>query len=289
MRTEIIYGMPDVDYRKADGIAQSDLKECEKSPYHYKWKVDHREPHEPTSSMVQGLVTESFLFFKDQWNADGKFVIEPEDFNGRTKEGKAWKEAQKGKIIATKDHIETATRMMQAIKRHAHIADIFSEGNPQTAWFAPFKYGNTELQKKGLVDWIPETEGVPWNMLVDYKTTQCASKKEFSKKMAEYRYDVQSAYYLDGFNEAEQQAKPHFDLFCFVVQETVAPWEAAAYVIDPKHLGVGRLQYHTWLEAIARATESGFWPSYQDEKPEFIELPKWFTKQVANPFLTIWD
>lgn len=126
-------------------------------------------------------------------------------------------------------------------------------------------------------------------IIVDVKTTEDASPEAFARSIANWRYHVQHAYYLDGINTMRSQYKPAgLDLpmpaearaFVFLAVEKSArvvngvALGVAVYVLDNESVQLGRLEYQQDLARIAECTRSGVWPGYGD-KIMSLSLPQW--------------
>jgi exodeoxyribonuclease VIII len=109
------------------------------------------------------------------------------------------------------------------------------------------------------------------DLLVDLKTTEDASPEGFSKSIANYRYDVQAAYYLDGVNQATGR-KPR--QFVFIAVEKKPPYAVGVYTLDAETLMLGRAQYQADLRTYAECVANDNWPGYGD-KIQKISMPGW--------------
>lgn len=268
--TGIFPDMPESDYRKADGMNQTLLKNMRYSCAHFRHEQLNPNTNPPSPSMIIGLCVETLLWQRQRF--DEKFVVEPKDFNPRTTEGKAWKKAQAGKHILDAETLTLCENAAQGLLRKPHIAELLASGRSQVPAFSPFSYGGT-VQCKALIDWIPNG----FNCLCDLKTTRSARKEDFSKDIAEYGYDVQAAFYLDVYKAATgDDART---MFAFIVVENTPPHEAAVYVLDPEDVGRGRAKYINWLARYMDCLEKDHWPGYQQNEPETITLPKWARKE----------
>ena len=112
----------------------------------------------------------------------------------------------------------------------------------------------TGLPCKSKTDiWVAENE-----LIADLKTTSAASYGEFLNSCAEYAYDRQAAFYLDGKPEAKRfvilgvQKQEPFDVFYFEASACRGCIEG------------GRKKYQTLLRDIKR---SGFTPSSWSRRP----------------------
>lgn len=116
------------------------------------------------------------------------------------------------------------------------------------------------------------------NVIVDLKTTEDASPEGFAKSMANYRYDVQAAYYLDGVQAATRK-RPK--AFVFIAVEKKPPYGVGVYVLDSDSLELGRAQYQHDLRIYAECVRTGEWPGYGD-KIQTISLPAWHANKNAH-------
>ncbi|QIG65628.1 hypothetical protein [Salmonella phage PT1] len=177
-----------------------------------------------------------------------------------------WTENNPGRMVLTPEVWDQLHAMASAV--HAHPA----AGSLLTSCPG-------EAEKS--VYWIDATTGVlcrcrpDWwrddNVIVDLKTTEDASPEGFAKSMANYRYDVQAAYYLDGVQQATGK-RPK--AFVFIAVEKKAPYGVGVYVLDSESLQLGRAQYQHDLRVYAECVRTGVWPGYGD-KIQTISLPGW--------------
>lgn len=151
------------------------------------------------------------------------------------------------------------------------------------------------------------------DIIGDLKTTEDASPEGFAKSIANWRYDVQHAYYIDGTRLALEQGKcnppqegkaelsvywtdpvtgvlcrcrPDFwrgypKHFAFIAVEKKPPYAVGVYVLDSEGVDIGRAQYQHDLRVYAECVRSGEWPGYGD-KIQTISLPGWHANKNAH-------
>lgn len=154
------------------------------------------------------------------------------------------------------------------------------------------------------------------NMVVDLKTCEDASLEGFSKSIANWRYDVQHPYYLDGLREAIRQSggelpeqavagaaelsaywidnetgvlcrcRPDFwrgqpNHFIFIAVEKKPPYAVGVYRLDAESVDIGRAVYRTDLKRYADCLANDNWPGYGD-KIQTISVPGWHANKNAH-------
>ena len=151
------------------------------------------------------------------------------------------------------------------------------------------------------------------DIIGDLKTTEDASPEGFAKSIANWRYDVQHAYYMDGTRLALEQGKcnppqegkaelsvywtdpvtgvlcrcrPDFwrgypKHFAFIAVEKKPPYAVGVYVLDSEGVDIGRAQYQHDLRVYAECLRTGEWPGYGD-KIQTISLPAWHANKNAH-------
>ena len=113
--------------------------------------------------------------------------------------------------------------------------------------------------------------------VLDFKTTDDASKEAFTRSVIKYGYDRQAAWYLDGL-----AAMGHpYEHFVFVVVEKDPPHGVALYSLEQADLGYAREVNRQLLASYARCSEAGVWPAYPD-RVQTISLPYWRQTQEGS-------
>jgi hypothetical protein len=120
-------GIPEREYREAEGICQTDSKEVLISAAHYYARITGPRP-EPTEAQKIGTLTHAaVLENKCEW------VVQPDDFDGRTKAGKEWIAAQTLPVIK-KELAFDLNGMRNSVLAHPVASGILkAQGNNEVA------------------------------------------------------------------------------------------------------------------------------------------------------------
>lgn len=176
-----------------------------------------------------------------------------------------WLENNQGRIILNQDQWDQIHGMRDSVMDHLSASALLR---------AP---GDAEMS----VYWNDPETGVLcrcrpdyWrhdNVVVDLKTTEDASPEGFARSIANWRYDVQAAFYTDGIKSATGR---DVRAFVFIAVEKKPPYAVGVYVLDSASLELGRAQYRADLYVYAECVEDESWPGYSN-RIETIELPAW--------------
>jgi exodeoxyribonuclease VIII len=194
-----------------------------------------------------------------------------------------WLQNNQGRTVLTQDQWEQLHAMRDAVMAHPAARGVLERGN---------------------------------NMVVDLKTTDDASLDGFSRSIANWRYDVQHPYYLDGLREAISQSggvipeaavdgaaelsaywvdqetgvlcrcRPDFwrgepKHFIFIAVEKKKPYAVGVYKLDEESVELGRAVYRGDLRVYAECKANDNWPGYGD-KIQTISVPGWHANKNAH-------
>jgi hypothetical protein len=113
--------------------------------------------------------------------------------------------------------------------------------------------------------------------LVDYKTSVSADPREFGKRMLDYGYHQQAAWYLDGVHAVTGEMP---ERFAFVVQEKTPPYLVTVCWVDQEAIEIGRELNRFAVGIFAHCLRTGEWPGYRDApgappRGFSVTLPGW--------------
>lgn len=205
-------------------------------------------------------------------------VLEPEEFEKRYIVGKAlnrntkeWKEfvaAHPDKVAIQPDQHEAAIRQAVSMRALPEVGAAFDEGKPEVSAF--WRDAETGVNCRCRPDWVHPV-GEESVILLDVKTYSVASANEFNKQVARKRYDVQAAFYSDGYAAASGLKVLGF---VFVAVETEWPHAANAFMLDAQGIAAGREKYMRNLRTYAECLRTGNFPGYSTGI-QVISLPAW--------------
>ncbi len=242
-------------------ISKSGLDLIHRSPKHYWQKYLSGEQQEPTKAMLFGSAFHSFVLEPAKFQSE--YLIAPE-IDRRTKDGKAHYElllASGKQIISAGDMLEIQN-MADAIQQHPIANQLLVGGKAEET----FLYDIEEIPCKCRPDYITDD-----GYIIDIKTTEDASEFNFGKSAYNYRYHVQSAFYVDGVVKSTDR---EINGFLFLAVEKSAPYNVAIYGTDEQTMELGRQEYLEDLHKYDRCRRNGDWIGYENIiKP--LSIPKW--------------
>lgn len=288
MEPGVYYDISNEQYhRECRGVSKSALDQIAKSPAHYFAKYldpNAPPPKEPTAAMITGTLAHCAILEPTEF--DKRYVVVPDDAPRKPTDAQrnakkpsddtvsaiAWWDSfaasSEGKEIITAEQRSIAFAQAESVRRLPDVAEALSNGRPEVSAF--WIDEATGRLCKCRPDWIYDC-GDAGVVLIDVKTTVDASTREFARSIANFRYDVQDAWYRDGFAKASGR---DVLAFVFVAVEKEYPYLASAMMLDERGVESGRIKYRRDLDLFAECKRSGIWPGYSTAI-ESVSLPKW--------------
>ena len=195
-------------------------------------------------------------------------VLEPQEFgkryaiapklDKRTKEGKALHEefvqSAGERIVIDNDLATLCERMMGAVMKHRPAAYLLKNGTAEQPIY--WTDEDIEVDCKARPDWV--TDG---GIIVDLKTTDDASPIGFARSIKKYRYDVQAAFYSDGYEAATGQP---CNGFMFIAVEKTPPYLTSVYFLGDDDIKDARTRYKKNLLTYHLSKQQGIWHGYTE-------------------------
>ncbi len=249
-------------YHQHPAVSKSQLDLVHKSGRHFwaRYVDPNRVKVAPTPAMELGSGFHAMVLEPDVYEND--FVVAPK-IDKRTTAGKAewkaWQASAKGKTLLTDEQVDLLRLMTESVMSHPAASAILRlEGEAEQTYM--WTDDATGQECKCRPDWHVD------GMVVDLKTTIDASPEGFAKSVNNFRYHVQSNWYLRGTPDASQ--------FVFIAVEKTPPFAVAVYVASPEMVAAGGRAADQDLARLAECRRENNWPSYSDQI-ETLNLPRW--------------
>lgn len=229
---------------------------------------ERENPPAPSLALDVGTAAHEWLLEGDAWPQ--KFIVLPEDHDGRTKIGKARIEEieAEGKRPLKFDDFRVIREMKKALEAHPFASALFQGGRAEQSIY--WRDEETGIWCRCRPDYLPPSHIIP-----DYKTCAKADLRSLQKSIATYGYHQQAAWYLDGIKAIGLHKNPGFAL---VFQEKDPPYLVVVVALDDETLGWGRIKNRKARAIFADALRTGTWRGYADEVVH-LGLPIWSAMQ----------
>lgn len=255
------------EYHGMSSISKSGLDSIDLSPaiYYARHLDPMRPPSRERAGQLEGNLAHCAILEPSEF--EKRYVVGP-TLNRNTKEWKEFVKANAGRVAIQSDQYEAATRQAVSVRALPEIGDVLSSGMPEASAFWVDEETGSECRCRP--DWV-HFVGDDKVLLMDVKTYSVASAGEFRRQVARKRYDVQAAFYSDGYEKA---CGKEVIGFIFLAVETEWPFASNAFVLDEESLESGRSKYRANLRTYAECMRTGKWPGYS-AGVEVIRLPQW--------------
>ncbi|MDE2105169.1 MAG: PD-(D/E)XK nuclease-like domain-containing protein, partial [Patescibacteria group bacterium] len=249
------------------------------SPAHFKQALEC--PEKATAPMMFGRIGHQLLLTP---KAKPFWAVKPDDFDGRTPAGKAWKAKYADRYWISKPVWNDVLNSVASLQLNPVFSEALKNAKREVACFSMFKSGKRKVQRKGRIDLV--TPGIS---LCDIKFVDDVRERSFRNLLEDKKYYVQAAYYIDLWNETNPKSpKSEFVFFCV---EKSAPYPVAIYMLDHEDIAEGRKEYKRLLTMYAECLTAGQWPLYKHggeytTEVKTIRRPRWTMKpQSGEPII----
>ncbi len=252
--------MDNKKYHKTSAISKSQLDLINVSPAHYRYRMDNPEP-DTKPAFVFGSLVHTLILEPDLFNSEYAIapLVDRRTKIGKERYAKFQKENENKKVISQSD-LSIAADMAYSVSQSA-AGDLFQNGAAETSVF--WEDPRTHAELKCRPDYLKQGQ------VIDLKTTADASPKGFAQSVWKYRYHVQAAHYLDGFNN-----KP-FHQFIFVAVEKTPPYQVGIYTLSDEYINEGLKIRNRNLDTLLRCKEYNQWGDYSQSGAQELAKPEW--------------
>jgi len=288
----VVYGMPHAEYLSSPGLSRSTLvRLLTKTPFHTHAleaeNVDRPPGPEPSVAMFAGTLLHCALLEPDAFLK--RYVIGPVV---ATRAAKLWKEfaaAHPERECITPLQAEIAFAQAGALRGtpmgdspdDGTLGDLLDGASCECTGY--WRDEKTGLFCKCRPD-ASATVGVGADLgdvLVDVKTTASAKPDEFNRSVANFRYDMQDAYYTVGW--AQATGRP-VHAFLFACVEHEFPYATALYTLPQSWRTFGWDDCRAALDLYAECERAGAWPGYGVGVRE-LDPPRWHPLSRVGRFM----
>lgn len=190
-------------------------------------------------------------------------VGDPIPWNNNSGFCRDWVEEQKkgGKKIISRVEFERACAAVARTEEDSVWKDVCSLSDPQVMIVGKAEVDGIMIPLKCLLDFVPCRESAYQDIIVDLKTGRSAENGRFRRSLFDFGYHVQAALGLDLYNAATGENRT---TWCFLVQESLPPYEPSRKLLGQRFIEIGRATYINALKGYADCLKSNSWPGYDD-------------------------
>lgn len=268
----IVEGMPMADYRAAEAVSASDLKNMQRSPAYA-----HMKTHTSTPAQEWGTAVHTAILEPDE--LERRYRLEPEQpaDNGAKvwRATKAYKEGVAALLeqpgvegVLSADQWESLRWIQRRVAESTIGAKLHDLPGIREASIFGYDEDHS-LWRKIRPDWYIAAA----NMVVDVKTAADWRARGFARACHNYGYHMSAAYYMD----TAELAGLVVDHYVFLVVASEAPHEVATYTLDADSIEQGRHDYRRALAEWRECEETGRWPGGSSAIEE-LRIPEYAIK-----------
>jgi hypothetical protein len=225
--------------------------------------VERRKNRKATASMTLGSAAHSHAL-----GAGPKLIVWQHD--GRTKAGKAEREAAapliatQAAVAVTETERDQILGMVEALRSHPEIADILETSDAEVSAF----WTEGDVWMRARYDLLHPA------FAYDYKTTNDATRRGFSKALGSWGYHQQAEFYLRGLRALGHPAGRN--PFQFICQETEPPYLVQIHTPDDEAMEIAAMLNDRAIRVYSEARKTGVWPGFPELVAEPTSLPAYY-------------
>ena len=280
--------MPAEEYHATKRVSSSIVHACCRSMAHGRWAMER--PEAETDAMRVGT---ALHFMAETGSLDGYIVAgqceaitakgERCDNPGKVRIAGKWYCGVKGhakggvpdKIdVVTPDEYARVKGMYSALCNHPATKELLesSTGSEITVFWTDKETG---VECKARFDLL--SRAMDFNVLVDFKTCQDSSPKNFPSQIIRYGYHTRLAFY----NIGAAVAGIPVDYTVIAAVESNQPFAVTAHLLKSYHLESSHRKCRQILKRWAECQASGVWPGYSDQFSEVV-FSSWAEREMEQ-------
>ena len=263
MKPGIYHGLSNEAYHASAGISKSGLDDMEPPARYYALHLDPNRPDRAqTAAQRVGTLAHCAILEPEQFAK--RYAVGP-DVIRSTKVWKEWEASLAPGVEAIKpDEAAVAWAQRESVLKLPGMAEILGAGKAEVSAFWTDSY--TGVLCRCRPDFAADC-----GVLLDVKTVGDSGPSDFRLQAARMRYDVQDAFYSEGYGIASGST---VERFLFLTVETAYPYLAAVHEFLPESKAAGAEKARAALNVYAECLRKNEWPNYGSEIHQ-IQLPAW--------------
>ena len=217
-----------------------------------------------TPAMFAGTVAHSGVIDNDL----SGYVVKPADFDGRTKAGKEFMEANAGKpMITTEMYVDTKA-MRAVLETYGEAMRLIEGAKIETSVYVIDPVSGQPVKARPDI-WKP-------GIIADYKTTK--SIAGFERDIFNLGYEIQAGVYsivtelVTGIPITE---------FRWIAQERTGPYAVQVFRLSRQDLESAKVDARILINQCAVAIETNHFPGYEDRVKE-VTRPAYRTSEILS-------
>ena len=278
----LIKGIPNAEYHGSDELSRSTASSLlTTSPAKVRWERENPRPS--SSALVMGGCFHSMVLEPEC--LDVEYAVKPTEIDGKSPLTKYYKETfaemQEERPDAQwlkPDEWKTCLGMAEAVLSNPVYTHYASDVEAIAEGTGYFKYNGASCKVRPD---LYTSDGT----IIDLKSTQDASEAGFRKSVRNFKYDFQTAWYMEAMRALGLPARQ----FIFVCVEKSPPYLTATYTLTASEIDRQKPRMQKACEIWATCMETGVWPGYPEEVvtldlSRFGDNHKLSLSQVAEKF-----
>jgi hypothetical protein len=205
-------------------------------------------------------------------------VVPGERWDTNEAKAKVAEAREAGQIPVKADVMAQVDGMAAALHKHPIASALLSDGgHPESSLF--WRDEPSGIIRRARLDWRPAPK-TGRTVACDYKTAKSSNPDEFAKSAANYGYDLQAAWYIDGLiacGLADSDAQ-----FVFICQMKTPPYLVSVAQLTAYDMRIARHRNREAIDVYATCRANDHWPSFADDEVVQVALPYWHQRQYED-------
>jgi exodeoxyribonuclease VIII len=191
-----------------------------------------------------------------------------------------YNEGLRGKTLIDAKSYKDMLGMLRAVNNHHTAPGLLFNASTEQSFYVVDQFG---VLRKCRTDAIT----FDGRYVADLKTTDDVSEAGFGRTIAQRRYHVQAAWYLDILKMLYGADAPRE--FVFIAAQKTRPYDVAVHFLNEADIHLGRRLYQQDLATYIHCLRAGYWPGADGGEIIQARLPNWAEYQADAADLSGWN